>query len=84
MTQLILNEQKLNLNDENSKSENVIKTSSNNNAEIAEENEQVRELKKKSEIEKESKIKSIQELGVSKNNSIVVKSLTYAFVFWGW
>lgn len=65
------NEQKLSLNDENSRNENLIKTSSSNNAEIAEENEQVRELKKKSEIEKESKIKSIQELGVSKNNSVV-------------
>jgi hypothetical protein len=58
------------VNEEEVRKENLSKTSVDS-AEIAEENEQIRELKTKAEIEKESKIKSIQELGSTKNNSMI-------------
>ena len=59
-----------NVNEEEARKENLSKASVDS-AEIAEENEHIRELKTKADIEKESKIKSIQELGTSKNNSMI-------------
>jgi len=59
-----------NVNEEEARKENLSKASVDS-AEIAEENEHIRELKTKADIEKESKIKSIQELGTSKNSSMI-------------